>query len=699
MNAARSTRWARATLVTTGVMALAAVVVSIISDAGGSGPFALVGVALGLLGFLIVSRAGNVVGWFFLVSGFSLSLSAFTDGYIYYSLLGRSEPLPGTSLAGWLNNLAFGLLAAPLPLIFLVFPTGRIPSPRWRPVVWLWAVALGLLSLALALRPGDVFATPADQGGIDVANPIGIDELEPVLGLVIQAAATALIIVAGLSLVSLIIRFRRARGEERQQMKWLVYVAAVIAVLFLILFFIDLATGDQPSGVTDTISSIVWGAFAFLFAIGIPGAVAIAVLKYRLYDIDVVINKTLVYGLLAAFITAVYVGVVVGIGALFGRGDEPNLGLSILATAVVAVAFQPVRERVQRLANRLVYGKRATPYEVLAGFGHDLAGAYAADDMLPRMARILSEGTDARAGVWLESNGRLVRAAGWPGDDRGAAGAELRGGTPDIPDVNLAVPVTHHGEVLGALSIAKAPGARLTPGEESLVRDLASQAGLVLRNVRLIEDLKASRVRLVQAQDAERRRIERNIHDGAQQQLVALQVKLGLAKRLVDDADKVDGMLVELQYETNHALQDLRDLARGIYPPLLADQGLAAAMQAQARKSAIPVTVESDGIGRYPQEVEAAVYFCVLEALQNVAKYAGASNATVSLSSADGALTFEVTDDGAGFDPDQTPRGSGLTNMADRLAALGGEVEVQSTPGHGTTVKGRLLVSEMEPAG
>jgi signal transduction histidine kinase len=335
---------------------------------------------------------------------------------------------------------------------------------------------------------------------------------------------------------------------------------------------------------------------------------------------------------------------------------------------------------------------------VLAGFAHDLAGTYAADDVLPRMARILSEGTGAQAGVWLESNARLARATSWPVDGKDVPQGELRGGVPQIPDVDLGVPVTHRGEVLGALSVAKAPGDRLTPAEESLVRDLASQAGMVLRNVRLIEDLKASRVRLVQAQDAERRRIERDIHDGARQQLVALQVKLGLAKRSVDDADHLDGLLVDLQAETNQALQDLRDLARGIYPPLLADQGLAVALQAQARKLTLPVTVEADAIGRYPQEAEAAVYFCVLEALQNVAKYAGASSARVDLCSADGALTFEVTDDGAGFDPDQTPRGSGLTNMADRLAALGGEVEVQSTPGRGTTVKGRLLVSEMEPA-
>jgi signal transduction histidine kinase len=267
---------------------------------------------------------------------------------------------------------------------------------------------------------------------------------------------------------------------------------------------------------------------------------------------------------------------------------------------------------------------------------------------------------------------------------------------PTVPGSDLATPVTHQGELLGALSITKSAGERLTPAEEKLANDLASQAGLVLRNVRLIEELKASRVRLVQAQDQERRRIERNIHDGAQQQLVALGVKLGLARRLTNDPAKVEALLADLQGETNQALQDLRDLARGIYPPLLADQGLIAALEAQARRISVPVTVESGGVGRYSQEVEAAVYFCVLEALQNVAKYAGASRVVVRLTEQDQQLAFEVSDDGAGFDGAKISYGTGLQGMADRLAALGGELEVASSPGTGTTVNGWLPVGALQ---
>ena len=241
--------------------------------------------------------------------------------------------------------------------------------------------------------------------------------------------------------------------------------------------------------------------------------------------------------------------------------------------------------------------------------------------------------------------------------------------------------------------MAKAANDPVTPVEEKLLDDLAGQAGLVLRNVRLIEDLRASRQRIVAAQDEERRRLERNIHDGAQQQLVALSIKLGLLKVLAPkDPQQTIDLADQLQRESTDALENLRELARGIYPPLLADQGLVIALEAQARKAAIPVEVKADGVGRYSQDLEAAVYFCTLEALQNVAKYAHASRATVALTRVDGALTFSVADDGEGFDREHTPMGTGVQGMADRMAALGGTLEVRSAPGDGTTVFGSVPV-------
>jgi len=312
------------------------------------------------------------------------------------------------------------------------------------------------------------------------------------------------------------------------------------------------------------------------------------------------------------------------------------------------------------------------------------------------MAQVLGEGTGARrADVWLKVGSELRPAASWPSGDGSPAGPlAIRGeDLPEISGVDQALPVRHDGELLGALAVAMPPSEPITPTQQKLLADLASQAGLVLRNAKLIEELRASRMRLVAAQDQERRRLERNLHDGAQQQLVALAVKVKLALAVATrDPQKTEAMLSEVQSEAQDALENLRDLARGIYPPLLADQGLLAALQSQARKAPVPVTVDASPIGRYPQEAEAAVYFCCLEALQNVAKYAEASLARVKLGVEDGELTFEVSDDGRGFDSATTPLGSGMQNMADRLAALGGSIDVRSNPGAGTTVRGRIPV-------
>jgi signal transduction histidine kinase len=274
------------------------------------------------------------------------------------------------------------------------------------------------------------------------------------------------------------------------------------------------------------------------------------------------------------------------------------------------------------------------------------------------------------------------------------------GELPAFPDASKVAAVRHRDELLGVLTVRKPPNDPLTVAEDKLVNDLAAQAGLVLRNVRLteelranLEQLRASRQRLVTAQDGERRRIERNIHDGAQQQLVALAVQAKMAESLAGtDPARERELLRGMQQGLHDALADLRDLARGIYPPLLADQGLVAALEAQARRSTVPVEVEAEGIGRYAQEAEGAVYFCVLEALQNVAKYAAASRVTVRFEESADELHFTVDDDGRGFDPAATGYGSGLQGMADRMAAVGGELIVRSKPGAGTTIVGTLPV-------
>jgi signal transduction histidine kinase len=259
------------------------------------------------------------------------------------------------------------------------------------------------------------------------------------------------------------------------------------------------------------------------------------------------------------------------------------------------------------------------------------------------------------------------------------------------------VPVRHGDELLGAISLSKPREEALTSAEDSLLQHLASQASLVMRNAQLtaelratIDELLASRRRLVGAQDAERRRIERNLHDGAQQQLIALAIQLGLLAESADDPELVRQAVPDLKAQLSTALDDLRALARGIYPPLLAEQGLVMALRTQAARSPVPVVLEADQVGRYRQDAESTVYFCTLEALQNVAKHARASQAIIRLSGSGDTLEFSVSDDGTGFAITATGYGSGLQGMSDRLAALGGTLAVRSHPGQGTTITGRL---------
>jgi signal transduction histidine kinase len=632
-------------------------------------------------------RPANPIGWLLCATG--LSYAAASSGLL---LLHIPAARVWGDWLGWLFFLSLGFVV----FVLLLFPTGSLPSRRWRPVGW----AAGTAMAAWAI--GNSFAPVSFASGSP--SPVGMGGPAGQLFRVLAAGGLALTAAAGLAaIVSLVFRYRRAGTVEREQLKWLVYAGGLIVAATLAGIVIDRILG--PSATAVNLENATSSGAAAL----VPVAIGIAVFRYHLYDIDLVINKTLVYGSLAVFITGVYVAIVVGVGSLAQHGARPSLALSIAATAVVAIAFQPVRAWVQRLANRLVYGRRATPYEVLADFAGRMAGAYAAEDLLPRMARILAEGTGAtRADVWLKSGEVFHDGATWP------AGAPplppARATAADVPAYLAAdriLPVRYEGEVLGALSVSKRPGEALTPTESRLLADLAGQVGLVLKNAGLrdqllarLEEIRASRLRLVAAQDAERRRIERNIHDGAQQQLVALAIKLSLTESLIGtDTEGEREMLAELRQDAAGAVQDLRDLARGIYPPLLASKGLVAALEAQAGKAPVPTTVAAEGVGRYPQDLEAAVYFCVLEALQNVAKYAGATRAEVRLGGSGHDLTFEVADDGAGFDPESRGYGTGLQGMADRLHAHGGSLDVWSAPGAGTTVVGWLPSRVLEAAG
>jgi signal transduction histidine kinase len=636
-----------------------------------------------VIGALAVSRQpGNLVGWLFLATGVVAAMQIFT-GELALSLYRHGGPLLAVQWlawpANWVWNLSFGSLFTLLPLLF---PDGRLPSRRWRPLAWFALGLIAFLAVAYAVAPG-----PLDSPR--VANPagVGVGVSGAFAGLFTGLAFVA-VAACVLCVCSLFFRYHHADGDVRQQVKWFGLGAAFTLTCLL--------AGQVAQGLGAQVVSDVLSAIGVL---GVPVGAAIAILRFRLFDIDVVISKAIVYGSLAAFIAIVYVGLVAGVGQLAGSVGTPVL--SAIAAAIAALAFQPVRRRMQRFANRLVYGQRATPYEVLSDLSGQVAHAYSVEDILPKMAQIVAAGTGvARAEVWLRVGAELRSVARWPQD--GAASPSPvpmpSGEIHEFGEGEAVFPVVHQGDMLGAIAVQAPAGDPITADKEKLIANLAAQAGLVLRNVRLLEDIRASRQRIVTAQDAAARRLERNIHDGAQQQLVALAIKTGLADSLVghDDAE-AHQMLSQIQAEIKEALSDLRDLARGIYPPLLADLGLVAALQAQARKSALPAVVEGDGLGRYPQEAETAVYFCALEALQNVAKYARASRAIVRLSAPNGALAFCVEDDGVGFDPNAKGHGSGIQGMSDRLAALGGELRVTSTPGAGTIVNGSVPVHGLSP--
>jgi signal transduction histidine kinase len=632
-----------------------------------------------VVGALIVDRRpDNRTGRLLVALGGAFAVVSLVESYERYGLLLHRGPRWAATGAGWASLWAWIPVFALIGALLLNFPTGRPPSGRWRLVGWGLGVGAALLLLSFPF---------ADVGFDDVLdnerNPFVLPSaLQPIRAAVAGIAYLLLLVSILAAAVSIVARWRRAGATEREQLKWVAIAATALGTALVanaLLTWSDL----QP----------FVAVFADACLAGVFVAIGIAVLRHRLFDVDVVINRAIVYLVLIVFATGAYVVLVVGFGRLVGRSSGPDVWLSVVATTIVALAFAPVRERARRIANRVVYGETTAPYEVLADLGRRLAGALSPDSLLPSLARSAATGVGATAAdVRLALLDGTERRVTWP-DDATPSG-----------EVPFVVPVTSGADVLGHISVSPRPGVALTRAQRGLITDLARQAAAPLSNVQLTlrlesqldhisrqaADLRASRERIVQAQDDERRRIERNIHDGAQQQLVALTLELLAASGRAPEP--LSAELDEIRHHVGDILTTLRDLARGIFPPLLVEAGLGPALLAHIAKTRVRADVDDRlpaGMRPAP-EVEAAVYFCCLEALQNVTKHAGTDvRAVICLELVDGQLSFAVIDDGGGFDPDATvSSGTGLQGMSDRLAAIGGDLEVRSEPGGGTAVHG-----------
>jgi signal transduction histidine kinase len=631
-------------------------------------------VAFAAVGGLIIARKpGNLIGW--LLVGISLLQGVGLLGLGVLRYVYASNPTIGA--VGWLELIAespstigYGLLA----FVLLTFPDGRLLSRRWRWVGW------GVILYIAASIADVVFSTqPPLPGGLP-ASPLANSRLAGLLDPLASNPVNGIVFLAAAS--SLPLRYRAGGTVLKQQIKWF-----GLGVAVLVVFSVVNGLGAAVIGNVARTSflSVLGTVMQTIALMGVPTAIGIAILRHRLFDIDTIISRALAYGTLAVLATATYVVLVVGAGTLLGRSAGTNLVLSVVATALLAVAFQPLRERLHAVANRLVYGRRQAPSQSLASFARRLAGTYSVDEVLPRMAEVVGEGLRCRAAAVMLDGSRQRAAARWPS-------------TSELPDdpANHVVEVRHQGERHGSLAVWTYPGEELSANEQRLLADVALQAGLLLHNAQLaaelerrLDELRASRLRLVSAQDSERRKLERDLHDGAQHDLVALRIKLGLAEGVArTSSSELAAVLSELREDTASALETIRRLSRGLYPPLLESQGLAAALAAHARRLPLPVEVDACDL-RFDRGVETAIYFCCVEALQNVVKHAQASGARICIGAGGGQLRFEIGDDGRGFDGVAPRIGTGLQNIKDRIDALEGTVTIQSGS-EGTCIQGRV---------
>ncbi len=621
----------------------------------------------------------EIAQWFAVVgAGFGLIQSM--DGLLAI-LMGTpgAEPLLAMVALGY--HLASVAAVIALAHVLGLFPDGQITTGRERGV--LTGLRLLFVFPPLAFVSGTTITLPAYHDPPAISNPFQV----------VAAGQAARIAEVGMSLtpavfvvgvVLLIRRYRRGAPDPRRRIRWLLF-PALLAGFGAIL---DVATALGPS---DAVSRLVVDGIWVGSLVALPIAIAVALLRPDLLDVDRVLRKSLVYGSLWSLIALIYVVAAATLGMV--AGQRLDVGVAIVVTVLATLLFQPARQRLERVAERRVFGARTDPARLVSRLGATLAETFDLDTLLPHMETTLEQGLDL---TW-------VRVRVEPdGDPRSFAGTTARRATEG--ETALTVGIVLGDERLGEVRCGpRRNGLPLTPDDEQLVGTLARQAALAVRNVKLTAELgdrlrqvseqatelERSRLRLVRAQETERRRIERNIHDGVQQDLVALLSHCGrIRTQLARDPSAATELLDDFQAGLERAISDLRELAHGIHPTLLTDRGLAEAVEALAARSSLPVTVRTQTSlrgQRFPEEVEGAGYFTVAEALTNVAKHAGAERAEVLLRRSNGSLFVEVRDDGTGFG--EVPRtGDGLANLAERVRALGGSMDIESN-GAGTRLR------------
>ncbi|MDQ3707851.1 MAG: histidine kinase [Actinomycetota bacterium] len=608
-------------------------------------------VAVGL--YVVRMRPRHREGWLFVAVGVVHAVMFFGRQY------GRTEvALPAASWIGWLGVWPLPAAIALTGWTFMAFPHGRMLSPAWRRAGLVMLAVAAVMATMAALWPVD-----HDRIGLIAPHPLELPGAE-VAARFWPYLLPSYALFQVLWTAAVVLRLRRARGDEARQMRWLVY-ATVIALVLLVT---GLAIFRSP----------VPGALAVPL---IPVAAGIAILKFRLYDIDPVVNKTLVIGSLALLVTGGYIAIVVGVGALTPVGAG---WLSLLTTAIVAVAFEPLRRRAQRLADRLVYGHRATPYEALSRLSAQLDEA--PEELLEGIAATVANAVGAtEVVVWVGEETRLLSQAGWPRppDPREPSRLdELALG----PQRHVR-PVVHQGTVRGAIMLRKKVGEALSAAEDRLLDDLVAQTGLIIAQQQQAKELQAAARRIVTAQDAARRRIERDLHDGAQERLVTMGLELGSLEEHAKATGQPElaARVRDVRAQLLEATAELRELARGLHPMVLSQAGLEAALRMLADRSAIPVRLTVDLAGRLPREIEATAYYVVSEALTNAARHSGADVVTVEVAKVAQGLQVRVRDDGRGGA--RPGDGSGLQGLADRLAAVGATLTIDSPISRGTRIR------------